>query len=388
MTDGKTVSDPDIVEPFMLRSAFPDAQGIFDYEYLTIEHIKNDCFVALDANVLLLPYKLEDVSLSDVTQVYKSLAGDGRLVIPSQAAREFASLRSQKIAELVKYLREQASLTGPLLTKKIGALVGQEEFEGVKAKVKDLTKQVRELQQEIQGIAEQISAHVGADPVSVAYRELFKGTVREQPEECNDQEAFLKELRARYASRRPPGYKDERKPDGGSGDLIIWKTILAEGQARKSNCIFVTGDQKQDWYAQLGGAFQPRLELLEEYRLHTDRTLHIVPLSKLLRLFEASPASIESVRLAEVQDQPMNEDLVADRIVAARSREYAYLQRELERLGAEIDRTESFMAKLPSYDGNMSLPWNREYQRADRDRRGLIASRLELQERIARLALE
>ena len=48
----------------------------------------------------------------------------------------------------------------------------------------------------------------------------------------------------------PPGYKDAGKEDSGIGDLLIWHTILELGKVHKKSVIFVSGDEKPDWFKQ------------------------------------------------------------------------------------------------------------------------------------------
>jgi hypothetical protein len=338
-TDSAQVTEvqEETISPFWLKSAFPDAQGIFDARHQSLDSIKDDCFVALDTNVLLLPYKLEEVSLSDIIDAYRPLAVEKRLVVPAQAAREFAKHRSSKVGELVKYLREQASLSGPMLTKKIGALVGHAGFEAAKAKVADVKSQIKELQAAIMTVAEEIASDVGEDPVSIAYRDLFEGAVRDDPPSCADAKKFGEELKERYDTRRPPGYKDRSKPDAGAGDLLIWKTILAEGETRKAHCIFVTADNKSDWYVQAGGPFQPRLELLDEYRLCCGKTIHIVPLSSMLKLFEASPETVEDVKRAEQQQSAVERLRALSMSEEAKHAEQDHLLAKESELQKELD---------------------------------------------------
>ncbi|MDA9523878.1 hypothetical protein XI06_27270 [Bradyrhizobium sp. CCBAU 11434] len=100
--------------------------------------------------------------------------------------------------------------------------------------------------------------------------------------------------------RIPPGYKDGKKLQGGPGDLLIWKTILAEGKSRNKDCVFVSAEEKPDWWVRNSGAFQPRVELIEEYRSTTGgRTVHIVTLSKLLEIFGVPEDAVKNVRKAE-----------------------------------------------------------------------------------------
>lgn len=312
------------ISPFALKAMFPDAQGIFTAQHGTLASVKDDCFVALDANVLLLPYKSEGQSLPDIMNAYRPLADAGRLVIPAQAAREFAKHRSKKVAEMAKFLRDQSSFGGPQLSKKIGALEGFASYQEAKKKVRDLSVPLKEAQQAIKAVADEIVANIGEDPVSVAYRDVLTSAVVDDPENCRDATAFTDEMRSRYAIKRPPGYKDNGKPDEGAGDLIIWKTLLAEGAKRKQHCIFVTGDQKPDWYVQTDGPFQPRFELIEEYRSECGKAIHIIPLSTFLHLYNASPETVQDVERVEAS--------------ALRLTSSSVVLSESDRVSAEIQR--------------------------------------------------
>lgn len=354
---------PATLSPLWSKVIFPDAQGIFTSVQPAAEEIKGTCFVVLDANVLLLPYKMEDVSLSEIVKVYEHLAQAERLVIPPQAAREFAKNRSSKVGEVVKYLREQAGLSGPVLSKKVGSLEDHEGYKAAKALAQGVKDKVRELQKAISAVADGMAANVGDDPVSIVYRKLFANAVCNDPPECEDEKSLLKELSDRYAMSRPPGYKDQNKDDGGAGDLIIWKTILAEGLSRQRDCIFVTADQKPDWYTQAGGAFQARFELLEEYRNVVGKTIHLMPLSRLLSLFEAPEELVDTVR--GVEAEPIS-DNYSDSYYKAkvRIREISLLKDDLRKTESSIRQAENFLRSLPPYDGNLSLPWNKAARQA------------------------
>lgn len=341
-----------------LKSMFPDAQGLFTAAQPSADDIKASCFVVLDANVLLLPYKMEDVSLSEIVKVYEPLSKSNRLVIPPQAAREFGKHRSQKVGDVVKYLREQAGLSGPVLSKKVGSIENLEAYQAAKALAEDVKIKVRELQKAISSVADSMAANVGDEPVSIEYRRLFAKAVCNDPPECDDPKAFAEELAERYAMSRPPGYKDQNKDDGGAGDLIIWKTILAEGKSRKQDCIFVTADQKPDWYTQSGGAFQARIELLEEYRYAVGKTIHVMPLSRLLSVYEAPEAIVDTVRGAETASV---NTVYTDYFLEAsfRSKEIRALEDDLQQTEHSIRLLEARLQSLPAFDGNISLPWNR-----------------------------
>lgn len=348
--------------PFGLMDHFPDATAIFAFEPIPLESVKDSAFVALDANVLLLPYKLDGISLPDVIKVYKPLADTSRLVIPAQAAREFAKHRAAKVAEIALYLRKKASDLGSLSLKKVGALSGQASFEPVEQAFVALEEPAKAAREALNKLADDISVEVGNDPVSIAYRGCFPTSVIEGPVSKEDLENFKGELEARFATKRPPGYKDAEKPDAGAGDLIIWQTLLAEGKRRDASCIFVTADEKADWYTQAGGAFQPRIELVDEYRQATGHTLHVIPLSKLMKLMSAPDASIEIVKRAEIEQWTEASERPGTVIRAStiqNRREWEQLRDDLAETNRAITFTLKKLQEMGADTGNLSLPWER-----------------------------
>ncbi len=111
------------------------------------------------------------------------------------------------------------------------------------------------------------------------------------------------DLATRQAHSIPPGYKDASKPDSGIGDLLIWRTILDVGEKLNVDVIFVSSDEKADWWHQSDKqALYPRHELVDEFRRHSKgKSLHILRFSDFLRLFGASKEVVEEVRQEEKQ---------------------------------------------------------------------------------------
>lgn len=91
--------------------------------------------------------------------------------------------------------------------------------------------------------------------------------------------AIYKEGEARFKESVPPGYKDWKKKENEgkrhqSGDLIIWKQMMDYAKTNGTDIIFVTEDQKEDWWYILDGKIEsPRAELLREFKKETDKTL-------------------------------------------------------------------------------------------------------------------
>jgi hypothetical protein len=71
--EGKT--PPDF---FYRDKIFPDAKALLQFRQKPLEEIKASCLVGIDANVLLLPYQLNSVSLDEIVKVYTRLNRDKR----------------------------------------------------------------------------------------------------------------------------------------------------------------------------------------------------------------------------------------------------------------------------------------------------------------------
>lgn len=354
------------VNPFALQEVFVDTRALFDDPYKTLIEISKSGFVALDANVLLMPYEMDSVSLPQVISVYRALATEKRLIVPAQAAREFAKHRSAKIISIVQHLRTQMGKEAPL-PKKIGILLEHTAYIEAKRKADQIATITKELRKDVEVLIRSLASQIGNDPVSNAYRGLLGGCIREDSVSKKDEPEFLKTLQDRYNNKRPPGYKDKQKSDAGAGDLLIWMSLLEEGKLSSRDCIFVTADEKSDWYYQLDGAFQPRLELIEEYRSFTGgRTLHVIPLSAMLTTFEAQAEAVADAK--RVEEERLADAMVKDRDDETLRRhtdnEFLVYKRALqEKLKAtELDLAQmhSHLGDLPmDYNESLSLPWNR-----------------------------
>lgn len=289
----------DDFDAFWLTRVYPDPAATLGFEQAKLDSVKDKCLVILDANVLLLPYRLGATSLQEIQRVFADLAKEDRIFLPAQAVREFLKHRADKIRDLVRDLSRQASQIQILSDKKIGFLETNPEYQELMS-LSDETKKLKDRTLKlVESISVRLRSGIGSDPVSTAYREIFSSRVTEVP--AGDDGELLKEMAWRYRHSIPPGYKDRDKPDEGIGDYLIWKTILRLGQERKTDCILVTEDAKGDWWVQSEGAFQPRLELVDEYRSASGgATLHLLPLSGLLELLNAKSTAVSEAKEAEL----------------------------------------------------------------------------------------
>ena len=116
----------------------------------------------------------------------------------------------------------------------------------------------------------------------------------------------------RYKLQIPPGYKDAKnKNNQGNrhlyGDLIVWKQIIKKALDEKCNIIFVTDDQKEDWWLiENGKTISPRLELYKEFFEETKQRILIYKADSFLKnsntYLKGGSDKIEKETIEEVQD--------------------------------------------------------------------------------------
>ena len=113
-------------------------------------------------------------------------------------------------------------------------------------------------------------------------------------------EALRKDWELRSIEKRPPGYKDASKDDGGIGDFLIWKTLLALGSKGK-DIVFVTNEAKADWFVRSGREpLYARPELVAEYRSHSSgKSLRLCSLHELLAEMDVDAEVVSEVQKIE-----------------------------------------------------------------------------------------
>jgi rRNA-processing protein FCF1 len=284
---------------FVAKSIYPEAAQIFTFRLRPLKDVKDDCYIVLDTNVLLAPYTIgrEDL-LDQCRRTYKPLVTAKRLVIPGQVAREFAKNRTAKLAELHQQLSRKKQVQ-QLQKGKYPLLSSIREYAKVLQLEEEIDRKLREYQKAVDRVIAHIQAWQWDDPVSLMYSEIF--TEETILDLSINEEDVIRDLDRRHLYGIPPGYKDRGKNDEGVGDLIIWYTILEIGKSHKKSVLFVSGEEKADWYQKSEG--QPlylRYELIDEFRRHSEgQSFHIVKFSNFLELYGASEELVDRVRKAE-----------------------------------------------------------------------------------------
>jgi len=288
---------------FIANSTYPSVESIFAPEFQTLEEVKNDCIVVLDTNVLLLPYQIGEASLKEIQKKFELLISEKRLIIPGQVAREFVKNRPFNLGELYQQLsRRRNCIQLPKLGDHYPLLESFQDYQemvGIENKLHEVASEYRKA---VKRVLSHIEGWNWNDPVSNLYSQLFTGSIiKDLPIDDTTKEEIKRELDLRHLHKLPPGYKDSGKSDNGVGDLLIWYTIIEVGKKYKKSVIFVSGEEKSDWwYRSESKALYPRYELVDEFRRSSEgQSFHIIELSRLLELYNADRGAIKEVQQKE-----------------------------------------------------------------------------------------
>jgi hypothetical protein len=231
-----------------MKKKFPEYYYPTDSE---LEKLWEDCIFIFDTSVILNLYQYSVKSRDEFLSILKKISD--RIWIPYQVGKEYHSRRPHIIREQKeKYLKIQDKIDEiknkfisdiekeksveyhPFidkneLKKKIG-----DAFTNLNSYLKDCEKKYPDLTRK-DNIGEEIDK-LFEDKIGDEY-------TREKLKELN--EAGKK----RYEQKIPPGFSDQQKGnDKQYGDYISWVQIIEYAKMKNKPVIFVTDDEKNDWW--------------------------------------------------------------------------------------------------------------------------------------------
>lgn len=277
---------------------------LFPGYYCQNEHKRkslwNDCLFVLDTNVLLDIYRYSQKSASEILNVLKEISD--RLWIPYQVAKEYHE-------NLYKTIKEQTSnYMGVIkhledLQKTISAKRGLPFL--AECDIADFDGFCVVLKKKLEKQQKKVRLSLLENKYKDNLAKLLSGKINAKPKEDKLDE-LRKEGKIRYEKKIPPGYKDANKPeDERYGDFILWTEIKEYAKLKKKNIIFVTNDQKEDWFLIIDGlTIGARPELIAEFQQDTSRKIYICTLERFMdNLKNHIKVSITQTVVAEIQEQ-------------------------------------------------------------------------------------
>lgn len=301
-----------------------------------------------DTNILLNLYRHTEstrgVLLSSFTQL------KGRIWLPYWVAYEFMKDRPKVIFDTVERYDHLAK-NGKKLIDEIKELLR------LPANDESLNKLDQSIEKWINNrrTTDLSVTNPSSDKLLERILEIFDGRVGERPSEKQILE-FTEEGKKRYDKEIPPGYKDKAKltrgDDSAYSDLIIWKEIIKHSELNKVNIIYITNDQKEDWWEIVkGNTLGPRVELRREFNAKTGMNFNMYSMNRYLdQMAKTLSPSITRKIINEVieMDNPMATTGIPKIVGKIHKLKHGIAKRKvvIEKLEANFNKTGSDKALL------------------------------------------
>lgn len=288
----------------------------------------NTATFVFDTNVFLNLYRYSNKTRNQLLESFEWLKT--RIWMPYQVASEFCKDRYSVIEEANKRFDTIENEAGKL----IDSWKKELRLDSNDTDIEELSKYLK------QWIAKKrdnnyLTFSATDDEVFSSLLDLFDGKVG-VPFSVDEKLGIEQEGKNRYENRMPPGYKDSKKEDNRFGDLFIWKEIIRYAKSKKVNIIFVTHDQKEDWWNTINGkTIGPRIELRREFYEETGKKFHMYTMSAFLSFFTDNKGkSIDKATMDEVE---LFASVMRKKISRAELREYyESLEDNNEKIAAKL----------------------------------------------------
>ena len=237
-----------------------------------------------DTNVLLNLYRYSAKTRNSLLAAFESFKE--RVWIPYQVAYEYMRKRCEVIYETVQRYDQFKKEIDSFTRKAIDTLrltSGDEE-------VSELTRYlIKWLDSNKDRNLLVLSAE--KDEILDKILTIFDGRVGNNIDAA-ELERIKEEGKERYEKLIPPGYKDDKKKkdqeddNNAYGDLIIWKQIIKHAKENGTGVVYVTHDQKEDWWNIVKGkTIGPRVELRKEFMKETGQEFHMYSMNSFISTY-------------------------------------------------------------------------------------------------------
>lgn len=255
-----------------------------------------------DTNVYLNLYRYSKKTRDALIEAMRQLSD--RIWMPRHVAQEFMKRRPEVIYEATnqyKALQDESQKFFDTCTKALRFKDDDAEYQELQSLVEQIKTWLDEIRQK-----NLLVERSSDDAILNTLLELYDSKVGAGFTDT-ELDAIRAEGAKRYAKRVPPGYKDAPKAGGADdnnayGDLIIWKEILRYAKAEHKDIVYVTHDQKEDWWSILHGeTIGPRVELRREFLDVTGQRFHMYNMTAFIQRVKSGGGDIDQSVINEVK---------------------------------------------------------------------------------------
>lgn len=320
-----------------------------------------------DTNVLLNLYRYSAKTRNSLLDAFQSFRD--RVWIPYQVAYEYMRKRCEVIYETVQRYDQFKKEIDAFTNKAIDTLrltSSDDEISDLKRylfKWLDSNKD-RNL----------LVLNAEADEILDKILTIFEGKVGAKLSH-DEIDAIKKEGKERYEKSIPPGYMDDKKrkdqldDNNAYGDLIIWKQIIQYAKERSVGIVYVTHDQKEDWWNIVKGkTIGPRIELRREFTSETGQEFHMYSMNSFINTYnKMNEVPIDKSAIAEViglENADKKRESRKKRLELSLSERIARVEETLEKIQNRISRRQKIVSDIENkyQRQGVELPENIQYQ--------------------------
>lgn len=253
-----------------MKTKFFEQYTLSDNE---IKAILENGILVFDTNVLLNLYSYTKSTKEEVLNIMKKYKN--RLWMPYQVGWEFFNNRENKISnvqggcdKLLKFINDSKNGFDKLLNDNYK----RHPYIDRKSISELFSNQLKTVSDEIEKLKAQDPRYDKNDTILKQLTQLYNKKVGDDYS-IDEYKEIFNDGEKRYEQKTPPGFADlkEKKDQGPRhlyGDLIIWKQIIDKSKATNKDIVFISEDQKEDWYEK--DSNKPRRDLIKEFGIQTE----------------------------------------------------------------------------------------------------------------------
>lgn len=259
-------------------------KGYIPYEDKDYKDIWENSYIVIDTNVILNFYRYSDTTREELWKILEILKE--RLWLPYQISFEYLKNR-EKIIDNVENsftkIKEEFRKNAETLKNKLQT-VDKKDMKCKDEIINVINKSNEEIEKMIEKEKKEQQDFKKQDIVLKKVLELFNGKCSERETEDKIKEIKL-EANRRGENKIPPGYLDYKKQEN-YGDYYIFYSLKQKSKKEKKHIIFVTDDDKEDWYLKKDGIIKSgRRELLQEFYAETKQLIFICTTDSFLKSY-------------------------------------------------------------------------------------------------------
>lgn len=313
------------------------------------------CVFVFDTNVLLNLYRYSAKTRTSLLAAFESFKD--RIWIPYQVAFEFMRKRCEVIYETVhRYdqFSKEIDAFSSKATETLRLTPKDEEINDLKRYLYKWLDSNKERNLLVENASD--------DEILNRILSIFDGRIGDKVDD-EELSRIKKEGKERFEKSIPPGYKDDKKKNNETddnnayGDLIIWKQIIKFAQENNVGIVFVTHDQKEDWWNIVKGkTIGPRIELRREFLEETKQFFHMYSMNSFIseynRIYDTP---IEKSAVEEVFSLDDTDRRFKTRKALSSSEKIARTVETLDKISKRVERRRKIIEDIERKYQNQGL---------------------------------